>query len=401
MKLVKMFAAIAATLLVPSTTVLAEAPKVEIVQAFPELRIARPIVVTHANDGSNRLFVASQIGKIYCFENKADVAEPNLYLDIEESVRYIDKENEEGLLGFAIHPNYKKNGQFFLFYTTTDEPHVSVISRFTVSSTDPSKADPDSEVELMRIPQPFWNHNGGTLAFGHDGYLYIALGDGGKANDPFKNGQNLATLNGSVLRIDVDKKSKDHNYAIPADNPFVGLKEARPEIYAYGFRNVWRLSFDRETGALYAADVGQNIWEEINIVVKGGNYGWNLREAKHKFGDNGSEASDKLIDPIFEYHHDVGKSITGGHVYRGSAVPSLKGMYMYADYVSGKVWALEHTPSGKILGNHEIKSMNLPIITFGEDEQGEVYLTTQLGGCLLYTSPSPRDGLLSRIPSSA
>ena len=384
MKLVKMFAAIAATLLVPSTTVLAEAPKVEIVQAFPELRIARPIVVTHANDGSNRLFVASQIGKIYCFENKADVTEPNLYLDIEESVRYIDKENEEGLLGFAIHPNYKKNGQFFLFYTTTDEPHVSVISRFNVSSTDPSKADPDSEVELMRIPQPFWNHNGGTLAFGHDGYLYIALGDGGKANDPFKNGQNLATLNGSVLRIDVDKKSKDHNYAIPADNPFVGLKEARPEIYAYGFRNVWRLSFDRETGALYAADVGQNIWEEINIVVKGGNYGWNLREAKHKFGDNGSEASDKLIDPIFEYHHDVGKSITGGHVYRGSAVPSLKGMYMYADYVSGKVWALEHTPSGKILGNHEIKSMNLPIITFGEDEQGEVYLTTQLGGGIIY-----------------
>jgi len=384
MKLVKMFAAIAATLLVSSTTVLAEAPKVEIVQAFPELRIARPIVVTHANDGSNRLFVASQIGKIYCFENKADVTEPNLYLDIEESVRYIDKENEEGLLGFAIHPNYKKNGQFFLFYTTTDEPHVSVISRFNVSSTDPSKADPDSEVELMRIPQPFWNHNGGTLAFGHDGYLYIALGDGGKANDPFKNGQNLATLNGSILRIDVDKKSKDHNYAIPADNPFVGLKEARPEIYAYGFRNVWRLSFDRETGALYAADVGQNIWEEINIVVKGGNYGWNLREAKHKFGDNGSEASDKLIDPIFEYHHDVGKSITGGHVYRGSAVPSLKGMYMYADYVSGKVWALEHTPSGKILGNHEIKSMNLPIITFGEDEQGEVYLTTQLGGGIIY-----------------
>ncbi|MCH2611035.1 MAG: PQQ-dependent sugar dehydrogenase [Pirellulales bacterium] len=384
MKLVKVLAAIAATLLVSSTTVLAEAPKVEIVQAFPELRIARPIVVTHANDGSNRLFVASQIGKIYCFENKADVSEPNLYLDIEESVRYIDKENEEGLLGFAIHPDYKKNGQFFLFYTTTDEPHVSVISRFNVSSTDPSKADPDSEVELMRIPQPFWNHNGGTLAFGHDGYLYIALGDGGKANDPFKNGQNLATLNGSILRIDVDKKSKDHNYAIPADNPFVGLKEARPEIYAYGFRNVWRLSFDRKTGALYAADVGQNIWEEINIVVKGGNYGWNLREAKHKFGDNGSEASDKLIDPIFEYHHDVGKSITGGHVYRGSAVPSLKGMYMYADYVSGKVWALEHTPSGKILGNHEIKSMNLPIITFGEDEQGEVYLTTQLGGGIIY-----------------
>ena len=384
MKLVKVLAAIAATLLVSSTTVLAEAPKVEIVQAFPELRIARPIVVTHANDGSNRLFVASQIGKIYCFENKADVSEPNLYLDIEESVRYIDKENEEGLLGFAIHPDYKKNGQFFLFYTTTDEPHVSVISRFNVSSTDPSKADPNSEVELMRIPQPFWNHNGGTLAFGHDGYLYIALGDGGKANDPFKNGQNLATLNGSILRIDVDKKSKDHNYAIPADNPFVGLKEARPEIYAYGFRNVWRLSFDRKTGALYAADVGQNIWEEINIVVKGGNYGWNLREAKHKFGDNGSEASDKLIDPIFEYHHDVGKSITGGHVYRGSAVPSLKGMYMYADYVSGKVWALEHTPSGKILGNHEIKSMNLPIITFGEDEQGEVYLTTQLGGGIIY-----------------
>ena len=390
MKLAKSVAACAVAFLCTGASLLAEAPKVEIVQAFPELRIERPIVVTHANDGSNRLFVASQLGKIYCFENKADATEPNLYLDIEQSVQYIDKENEEGLLGFAIHPDYKKNGHFFLFYTTTDEPHVSVISRFTVSDSDPSKADPDSEVELMRIPQPFWNHNGGTLAFGHDGYLYIALGDGGKANDPFKNGQNLATLNGSILRIDVDKRSKDLNYAIPADNPFVDVKEARPEIFAYGFRNVWRLSFDRETGALYAADVGQNIWEEINIVKKGGNYGWNLREGKHKFGDKGAEANDNLIEPIFEYHHDVGKSITGGHVYRGSAVPSLKGMYMYADYVSGKVWALEHTQEGEIIGNHEIKSMNLPIITFGEDEQGEVYLTTQLGGGIIYKFAAPK-----------
>ena len=363
---------------------------VSIESAFPNLRIARPIVITHAGDGSNRIFVASQLGSIHVFEKNSEVEEAAVFFDHEEQVTYKDKENEEGLLGFAMHPNYKENGEFFLFYTTSDAEHTSVVSRFRVSKDDPNKADPNYEEELIRIPQPFWNHNGGTLAFGPDGYLYIALGDGGKGGDPLKNGQNLSTLNGSILRLDVDNKDDGKNYAIPASNPFVKSKGAKAEIYAYGFRNVWRLSFDRVTGTFYAADVGQKLWEEINIVKRGGNYGWNLREGNHPYvtenGEKGSGPRPDLIDPIFEYDHETGKSITGGVVYRGSAAPQLNGMYVYADYVSGRIWALEHDyKSGKVIANHEIPNKSaagekIPLITFGEDQDGEVYFSTQLRG---------------------
>ena len=363
---------------------------VSIESAFPNLRIARPIVITHAGDGSNRIFVASQLGSVHVFDKNSEVEEAAVFFDHEEQVTYKDKENEEGLLGFAMHPNYKENGEFFLFYTTAGAEHTSVVSRFRVSKDNPNKADSTYEEELIRIPQPFWNHNGGTLAFGPDGYLYIALGDGGKGGDPLKNGQNLSTLNGSILRIDVDNKDEGKNYAVPKSNPFVKAKGAKPEIYAYGFRNVWRLSFDRVTGTFYAADVGQKLWEEINIVKRGGNYGWNLREGNHPYvtesGEKGSGPRPNLIDPIFEYDHETGKSITGGVVYRGQAAPSLNGMYVYADYVSGRIWALEHDyKSGKVIANHEIPNKsaageNIPIITFGEDQDGEVYFTTQLRG---------------------
>ncbi|MCH9053211.1 MAG: PQQ-dependent sugar dehydrogenase [Proteobacteria bacterium] len=216
--------------------------------------------------------------------------------------------------------------------------------------------------------------NGGTIVFGPDGYLYIVLGDGGKANDPFGNGQNLETLLGSILRIDVDHQDAGKKYAIPQDNPFVGHAKARPEIYAYGLRNIWRMSFDRETGDLWAGDVGQDLWEEINIIRKGGNYGWNVREANHKFGPNGSGPRKDLIDPIWEYHHDIGKSITGGHVYRGKRVPALVGKYIYADYVSTLIWALDYdAKAGEVRGNHPISSEKLAIMSFGEDEMGEVY----------------------------
>jgi len=357
---------------------------VSVEPAFPKLRIPRPIVITHAGDESGRIFVASQFGVIYTFDNQRDIEEASVFLDHSAKVMYKDKENEEGLLGFAFHPQYTKTGEFFLFYTAKEDDHVSVISRFRVNPNDTGKADAQFEEELLRVKQPFWNHNGGTLAFGPDGYLYIALGDGGKGGDPFKNGQNLGTFNGSILRIDVDHRNGDKNYAIPADNPFVKTENALPEIYAYGFRNVWRLSFDLKTGKLYAADVGQKLWEEINIVTKGGNYGWNLREGKHPY-EGGSGPKPHLIEPIFEYHHDIGKSITGGVIYRGKDVPKLNGMYLYADYVSGNIWALEHKPSGTIIANHSIPNVssageNLPIITFGEDASGEVYFTTQLGG---------------------
>jgi glucose/arabinose dehydrogenase len=354
---------------------------VAVTRSFPHLRLRRPVLLTHAGDGGNRLFVLTQQGVIHVFPNDQGVRETEPFLDIEHKVVYHDNQNEEGLLGLAFHPQYAKNGQFFVYYTTRQAPRASVIARFRVSPDDPDRADPDSEEELLRIEQPFWNHNGGTLAFGPDGYLYIGLGDGGKANDPWMHGQNVQTLLGSILRIDVDRRDKDRAYAIPPDNPFADQGPlARPEIWAYGFRNVWRMSFDRQTGNLWVADVGQDLWEEINFVVRGGNYGWNLREGRHKFGPAGSGPRPDLLDPIWEYSHDVGKSITGGHVYRGRRLPALEGAYLYADYVSGRFWALRYDETNrKVVANQPIPSDPYPVMSFGEDEAGEVYCTDAFG----------------------
>jgi glucose/arabinose dehydrogenase len=289
-------------------------------------------------------------------------------------------------LGLAFHPQYKDNGQFFVYYTTTDAPHTSVISRFRVSATDPNRADPKSEEEIMRIPQPDWNHNGGTLEFGPDGFLYIGLGDGGGTRDPHGHGQNLATLLGSILRIDIDHKSGDQNYAVPKDNPFVDRPGARPEIWAYGLRNVWRLAFDRQTNLLWAADNGEDLWEEIDIITRGGNYGWNLREGKHKFGLQGSEARPDLIEPIWEYRHRPVGSIIGGCVYRGARMPELQGAYLYGDYITGALWALRYDPQqGQVTENRSIQSSGLPVLTFGQDEDSEAYVTTNLGGGIIYS----------------
>ncbi|MEX1223691.1 MAG: PQQ-dependent sugar dehydrogenase, partial [Pirellulales bacterium] len=326
-------------------------------QAFPNLTFDRALLLTYAPDDSDRIFVGEQRGKIYVFENDQDVQEKKLFLDFSDKVTYKDTENEEGFLGLAFHPNYKENGEFFVYYTTSDAPHTSVVSRFTVSAVDPNKADPESEVELMRIPQPFWNHNGGTIVFGPDGYLYIALGDGGKANDAFKTSQDLTSLLATILRIDVDNKQGDLNYAIPADNPFVDRDDARGEIWAYGLRNPWRIAFDPKTGVLWCADVGQDLWEEVNLIVKGGNYGWNLREGMHPFEKGGRASGPRpdLIEPIYEYHHDEGKSITGGNVYRGSRVPALQGKYLLADYVTGFHRALDYDyETGELKGVYSI-----------------------------------------------
>jgi quinoprotein glucose dehydrogenase len=350
------------------------------VRVMPELRIRRPLVVTHAGDGSHRLFVASQYGVVHVLAgDQPSPTEAPVFLDIETRVVYKDKENEEGLLGLAFHPKFSQNGQFFVYYTTTSAPHTSVVSRFHLLPNS-NRADPNSELELMRIQQPFWNHNGGGLAFGPDGYLYIALGDGGAANDPMGNGQNLSTLLGSILRIDVDREDSGRKYGIPKDNPFVNHERARSEIWAYGLRNVWGMSFDRETGTFWAADVGQDLWEEIDLIVKGGNYGWNLREGKHKF-KNGADPRPDLIEPIWEYHHDVGKSITGGMVYRGKKFPELVGCYLYADYITGKLWALRYDfAQQKVLANYMLQDFNhAPIICFGTDESNEVYFTDTFG----------------------
>jgi hypothetical protein len=374
--------------------------EVELVRAFPKVKPRRPVAFAHAGDGSGRLFIVSEYGQVQ-FLAGPDATELVTFLDIEPQVDYEDKENEEGLLGLAFHPKYKENGQFFVYYTAKEPPHTSVVSRFTVSKDDPNKADPKSEEVLFKLKQPFWNHNGGNLAFGPDGYLYIGLGDGGSANDPQGNGQNPKTLLGSILRIDVDKKGDGKPYAIPADNPFAKGGGA-PEIFAYGFRNPWGMSFDRKTGALWVADVGQNIWEEIDIVTKGGNYGWNTREGFHTFSVANAkpgpgrtpaeqnkldpkDGQEDLIDPIWEYHHDTdGKSITGGDVYRGKGVPALEGHYVYADYVTGKIWGLKYDAEAKqVVANRPIAGPtafpNPPIMAIGSDERGEIYLGDSFG----------------------
>jgi glucose/arabinose dehydrogenase len=337
----------------------------------------RPLVLTHAGDGSNRVFVATEHGVLHVFPNDQKATKTAVFLDIQDRVVYDDNQNEEGFLGLAFHPNYKKNGEFFVFYTAKKPKLTNVIPRFRVSKGDPNKADPKSEEVLLTIKKPFWNHDGGTLIFGPDGYLYIAHGDGGAANDPYGNGQKLSTHLGKILRIDVDHKSDGKNYAIPKDNPFINKADAKPEIYAYGLRNVWRMAFDRKTGVLWASDVGQNLYEEIDHIVAGGNYGWNLREGLHLFGAKGVGPRKDLIEPIWEYHHDVGKSLTGGCVYHGKRLPELEGYYLYADYVTMKHWALKYDPANKrVVENRPIPDPNVPVMSFGEDENGEVYFMT-------------------------
>ena len=344
----------------------------------------RPILLTHAGDHSGRLFIPTQQGVIHVLPKGTTTAQTSIFLDISSKVSYDDKTNEEGFLGLAFHPRYADNGQFFIYYTNKATKHQNVIARYRVSKSDPNRADPESEEVLLTLDKPFWNHDGGTIVFGPDGYLYVAVGDGGAANDPFGNGQKLNTLLGKILRIDVDHTNGRQRYAIPTDNPFVGRADARAEIWALGLRNVWRMSFDRQTGTLWAGDVGQDTWEEIDLIERGGNYGWNLREGLHAFAVKGAApkpdaARRDLIAPIWEYHHDVGKSITGGHVVRGSQVPELVGCYLYADYVANKMWALRYDPAKReVVANREIP-LPKPIQTmsFGEDEEGEVYFMTQ------------------------
>lgn len=355
-------------------------------------RDPRPVVITGAGDGTNRMFFATQYGAIFVVPNDPAARELQPFLDIRARIMpFKPNENEEGFLGLAFHPKFQENGELFVYYTarpSEGNPHLSVISRFRVSKDDPNQADPQSEEVLMTIQQPYWNHNGGTLVFGPDGYLYIGLGDGGLGGDPHGNGQNLGTLLGSILRIDVDHKDPGRAYAIPQDNPFVGVPGARGEIWCSGIRNVWRLSFDPVTKTCWAADVGQNEWEEIDIIRRGGNYGWNDREGLHPFVDPAKQqfkpgagyvpAPGPQIDPILEYHHEVGKSITGGFVYRGKRVPGLEGAYLYADYVTGQVWALWYDEAtGAIVANRTIRQSGTPVITFGEDDAGELYFTSE------------------------
>lgn len=352
-----------------------EGGRVGIERAFPNVSFDRPVDIQHAGDGSDRLFVIEQAGIIRVFANDPEVANTEVFLDIRDRVR--SNGSEEGLLGLAFHPDYASNGFFYVNYTASN-PRRTVVSRFEVEAANPDQADPASEQVILEVAQPFGNHNGGQVRFGPDGYLYIALGDGGDGGDPQGNGQNRSTLLGSILRIDVNTPSGDMNYSIPPDNPFVGAMcgtvGCREEIYAYGLRNPWRFSFDRATGDLWTADVGQNAFEEIDIITAGGNYGWDVMEAAHCFEPPSGCDTDGLILPIWEYGRSQGRSITGGFVYRGTAVPELIGQYVYADFVSGRVWTLAYE-DGTVVSNTELQDTDLNIATFGEDEAGELYFS--------------------------
>ncbi len=341
----------------------------EPVQAFAELKFERPVELTYADDDSQRLFVVEQHGVIRVFENRDDVEQSKVFLDIQEVVSRDG--NEEGLLGLAFHPKFKENGEFFVYYST--RPRASVLSRFRVSADDPDRADRQSEEELMRIDQPYSNHNGGSIRFGPVGFLYVGLGDGGLANDPHLHAQNRQTLLGSILRIDVDRRDNGLAYAIPPDNPFVGFDDARGEIWAYGLRNVWRLAFDPENGELWAADVGQDRVEEINLIERGGNYGWNVREGFQPFEPSAAHKPTELIDPLVEYSREDGQSVTGGLVYRGSALPEFAGAYFYGDYLSGKVWSLRRDGQ-RVTEDRLVANTRLQIAAFGEDQNREMYL---------------------------
>ncbi|MCZ6836785.1 MAG: PQQ-dependent sugar dehydrogenase [Planctomycetota bacterium] len=355
----------------PAVVTAGDLPKALMMAAFPNLAFKRPVGITHALDGSDRLFVIEQKGRIKVFQNASDVSETKVFLDIREQV-YM-QHNEEGLLALEFHPEYKTKGHFYVYYSA-NEPRRGVLSRFSVSSDDPGVADPESEHIIMEFEQPYGNHNGCTIAFGPDGFLYVSLGDGGWLGDPKNNGQDLSTLLGTILRIDIDNTQGDLPYAIPQDNPFVDHEDARGEIWAYGLRNVWRMSFDRATGELWAGDVGQNLFEEIDLIVKGGNYGWNIREGFHAYREN--ETQGEFLDPVVEYPRADGLSVTGGYVYRGASNPKLVGAYIYADYVSGKIWALRHKDGVMTMHReiHKPSSRRRYISSFGEDESGELYI---------------------------
>lgn len=337
--------------------------------------LAQPLAIAHAGD--TRLFVVLQAGRIVIWDGTAVLSTP--FLDIRVLIK---SGGEQGLLGLAFHPRYRDNGFFYVNYT--DLNGNTVIARYRVSSTEPNRADPSSAQIVLQIAQPFANHNGGQLLFGPDGYLYIGMGDGGSGGDPGNRAQNLNELLGKMLRIDVDGGTP---YAIPPSNPFRNQAGARGEIWAYGLRNPWRFTFDRENGDLWIADVGQNLWEEVDLQratsVGGENYGWRRMEGTHCFNPSTNcNVGGALVLPVLEYsHNDDNCSVTGGYRYHGTKYPRLRGMYLYADYCTGKIWGA--TENGSQWFTRVLLDTNSAIATFGEDVAGELYLA-DVGNGRLY-----------------
>jgi uncharacterized protein (TIGR03437 family) len=347
--------------------------------------LASPVYVTGARDGSGRLFIIEQAGRIRVLANNGLL--PTAFLDIRSRVR---SGGEMGLLGLAFHPQYRDNGRFFVNYTRQTAGGLeTVISEFTASPSNSNVALAESERILLTFPQPFENHNGGMLAFGPDGYFYIGTGDGGSGGDPLGNGQNLTSLLGKILRIDVDSATP---YGIPPSNPFAA-SPGLDEIYAYGLRNPWRFSFDPASGRMFVGDVGQDAREEIDIVTAGNNYGWNRMEGTRCFSPSSNCDSEGLTPPIHDYGRSLGGSVTGGYVYRGGSAPSLVGKYIYADFISGRIWALSEISAGA-WRNEELMDAPFNISSFGEDDNGELYVVDFAGSVRQITTDG-REPLLN------
>jgi len=340
--------------------------------AFPNLSFNDPLDLQNAGDGTNRIFVAERAGIIKVFPNSSSAASLKTYLDITDRV---SAGGEMGLLGLAFHPDYENNGFFYVNYTVSN-PRKTRISRFQVSSENPDSADKNTELISLTFNQPYSNHNGGWIGFGpDDGYLYIGTGDGGSGGDPQNNGQSITTFLGKILRIDIDNQDPGLEYAIPDSNPFVdSTGTVVKEIYAWGMRNPWRNSFDAVTGWLWSADVGQNQWEEISIIENGKNYGWRCYEGTHSYNTSGCNYPE-YIEPVWEYSHSLGCSVTGGYVYRGPTVPELTGKYIYADYCDRTVWSLEYEGIPPP-DNQTLLTAQGSVSSFGVDENNELYVVT-------------------------
>ena len=363
----------------------------------------KPVFITSYPNNAKLLYIVEQAGLIKIINDGKKLSRP--FFDINKRVVNPNRPGDErGLLGFAFHPNHTNNGKFYINYMDNDGN--TIISEFSTNSK--LRADHKSERIILKLKQPYGNHNGGDIQFGPDGYLYISIGDGGKAGDPLNAGQDLSSLFGKIIRIDIEQKP----YGIPKSNPFFGQKDKREEIWAWGLRNVWRFSFDKQTGDKYLADVGQNKWEEVNFEPassKGGlNYGWRIMEANHCYDPKENCPTEGLIKPIIEYPNDAnhpafafriieelsfsetdveGCSVTGGYVYRGQKIKSMQGQYIFGDYCSGNIWTLKVVNGKAINFKNRTEEINIGggefttyISSFGQDSDGEIYIIDYNGG---------------------
>ncbi len=372
-------------------------PKIMLQPVFSKLKFENIVWMEQAPDGSDRFAIVGQDGRVLLARKGTDGSEAKEFLNIED--RQPHASMEQGLLGMAFHPGFKSNGLFYIFYSRQN-PRRSVFSEWKVSANDPDRADTNSERILLEIPQPLSEvHKGGQLSFGPDGFLYLGVGDGGGQNDESGAAQNTSNLRGKILRLDVNTRSSiglrgarvTLPYGLPADNPFMGEPEfwensTCKEVWVYGLRNPWRFSWDRQTGRMWTGDVGQDKWEEIDLIVKGGNYGWGVREGAHHFKP-GPEGA-RYIDPVIEYahstnqlaesafpRHSIGACVIGGYVYRGAKHPSLRGIYIYGDYVMGTIWGFRYE-GGKVGAYGTLLEQPRNIASFAQDLEGELYVLT-------------------------